>query len=189
MNHHQIVHNDIKPQNYLVKFFNGRNDLTRIDIVLTDFGLVGQNSKGGTPIYASPECFDVKTKASDIFSLGRVFLFMMLPKESFLAFLFVPITSATDILYLSNSILNQNDLFSLISQMMKIQQSTRIQLHQVRVLFDDMKRISQYYLRNFILSNRKITLNSFAKNEIQRIAIQNFTPEISNYIHDLEHLS
>ena len=126
---------------------------------------------------------------SQIFTAGRGFLFMMLPKESFLAFLFVPITSATDILYLSNSILNQNDLFSLISQMMKIQQSTRIQLHQVRVLFDDMKRISQYYLRNFILSNRKITLNSFAKNEIQRIAIQNFTPEISNYIHDLEHLS
>ena len=78
---HHLVHNDIKPQNYLVKFLNGPNDLTRVDIVLTDFGLVGQNSKGGTPIFASPECFDVKTNASDIFSLGRVFLFMTLPKE------------------------------------------------------------------------------------------------------------
>ena len=86
----QVVHNDIKPQNYLVKFLNEQNDLTRIDsIVLTDFGLVGQNSKGGTPIFASQECFDIKTNASDIFSLGRVFLFMMLPKESFLKFLLV----------------------------------------------------------------------------------------------------
>ena len=86
---HELVHNDIKPQNYLVKFLNGPNDLTQIDIVLTDFGLVGQNSKGGTPIFASQECFDIKTNASDIFSLGRVFLFMMLPKESFLKFLLV----------------------------------------------------------------------------------------------------
>ena len=95
MNHYQIVHND-KPQNYLVKFLNGPIDLTQIDIVLT-----------GTPIFASPECFEIKTNASDIFSLGRVFLFMMLPKESFLKFLFIPITSSADTLYLEKNIFNQ----------------------------------------------------------------------------------
>ena len=80
--------------------------MTQIDIVLTDFGLAGQDTKGGTPIFASPECFEIKTNASDIFSLGRVFLFMTLPKESFLKVLFVPITSSADTRYLANIILN-----------------------------------------------------------------------------------
>ena len=174
---HKLVHNDIKPQNYLVKFLNGPNDLTQIDIVLTDFGLVGQNSKGGTPIFASPECFDVKTNASDIFSLGRVFLFMMLPKESFLKFLFVPITSPTDKNYLMNTILNQSDIFGLIRLMMKTQRSSRIQLSQVRIFFDDLKRNSQ------------IKMNSFAQAEIDRITTKNLSPEILNYIQDLDHIS
>ena len=75
--------------NYLVKFLNGPSDLTRLDIVLTDFGLAGQHSKGGTPIFASPECFGVKTHESDVFSLGRVFLFTLLPMDTFLEWLFV----------------------------------------------------------------------------------------------------
>ena len=69
------MHNDIKPQNYLVKFRNDDNDLSNIEIVLTDFGLAGPDSKGGTPIFASPECLADscrKDKSSDIFSLGRV---------------------------------------------------------------------------------------------------------------------
>ena len=177
MDRHNRVHNDIKPQNYLVKYLNGPNDLTRIDIVLTDFGLAGQDTKGGTPIFASPECFEIKTNASDIFSLGRVFLFMALPKELFLKFLFVPITSSTDANYMRNIILNQSDLFGLIRLMMKTQQSFRIQLSQVRIFFDDLKRNSQ------------ITMTSFTQTEIDRIVIQNLTPEILNYIKDLDHIS
>ena len=174
---HHLIHNDIKPQNYLVKFLNGRNDLTQIDIVLTDFGLVGQNSKGGTPIFASPECFDVKTSASDIFSLGRVFLFMMLPKESFLKFLFVPILSTTDQYYLMNTLLNQSDIFGLIRLMMKTKRSFRIQLSQMRLNFNDLKRNSQ------------ITMNSFAQTEIERIVTQNLSPEMHDYILNLDHIS
>ena len=161
----------------MVKWLNGTGDLTQIDIVLTDFGLVGQNSKGGTPIFASPECFDVKTNASDIFSLGRVFLFMMLPKESFLKSLFVPIISSNDTNYLRNTILNQSDLFDLICLMMKTQQLFRIQLRQVRIIFNHMKRNSQ------------ITMNSLAQFEIDRIATQNQTPGIRIYIQDLDHIS
>ena len=174
---HQLVHNDIKPQNYLVKFLNGRNDLTQIDIVLTDFGLVGQNSKGGTPIFASPECFDAKTNASDIFSLGRVFLFMMLPKESYLKFLFIPITSLTDTDYLRNTILTQNDLFGLIHLMMKTKKSMRIEFQRIRIQFDNLKR------------NSLINLNTFAGTEIDRIVTLNITPEILNYVQDLDHIS
>ena len=95
LNHHDQIHNDIKPQNYLIKFLNGKNDVSRIEIVLTDFGLAGSDSRGGTPIFASPECLanhERKDLSSDVFSLGRVFLFTILPKTKFLEFLFVSLT-------------------------------------------------------------------------------------------------
>ena len=179
LNYHQIVHNDIKPQNYLVKFLNGLNDLTRIDIVLTDFGLVGQNSKGGTPIFACPECFDVKTNASDIFSLGRVFLFMMLPKESFLTFLFVPITSSADKNYLVNlTDSNLTDLLCLIKQfVIQINPLKRISLGQLRYFFDILTRTSV------------ITMNSPIQTEIERVATLNITPKMFYYVQDLNHVS
>ena len=174
---HQLVHNDIKPQNYLVQWLNRPNDLTRINVVLTDFGLVGQNSKGGTPIFASPECFLVKTNASDIFSLGRVFLFMMLPKESFLKFLFVSIISSTDRNILMRNIDFQRYLLGLIRLMFQTRQSTRIKLPQVRIIFDDLKRNSQ------------IEMNSFAQTEVERITTGNLTHEMFDYIQDLDHIS
>ena len=176
---HQLIHNDIKPQNYLVKFLNGPNDLNRIDIVLTDFGLVGQNSKGGTPIFASPECFDVKTNASDIFSLGRVFLFVMLPKEAFLKFLFVPITITTDQNYLTNilNLVDFSDPFGLIGLMMETRRSFRIELVHVRIFFDHLKQ------------NSRITMNPFTQTEIERIVTQNLSPKMLDYISDLDHIS
>ena len=68
-----------------MKFQNGPDDLTKLKIVLTDFGLVGSNTKGGTPIFASPQCFDEnRDQMSDIFSLGRVFLYISLDKKRFL---------------------------------------------------------------------------------------------------------
>ena len=78
------VHNDLKPQNYLVKFEKKYDDLRYLKIVLTDFGLVGHDTKGGTPVFASPKCFeDQRTWTADLFSLGRVFLYMTLPKKQF----------------------------------------------------------------------------------------------------------
>ena len=49
----ETTHNDIKPQNFLVKFSNRNKDLMNTKIVLTDFGLT--DARGGTPIFASPE--------------------------------------------------------------------------------------------------------------------------------------
>ena len=172
-----------------MKFLNEHSDLKRIDIVLTDFGLVGQNSKGGTPIFASPECFENKTDAADVFSLGRVFLFMKLPKELFLKFLFVPITSSADTNYLTKTILNQDDLISLTYAMMKTrydedtyammktQKPLRMQIQEIRSKFNSLK------------INSRINMNSFAQTEIERIVNQNLSPEMVNYISDLEHIS
>ena len=131
LNNHNLIHNDIKPQNYLVKFPNGDNYLSNIEVVLTDFGLAGSQSKGGTPIFASPECLanpDRKDKSSDIFSLGRVFLMMILPKEQFLEFLFIPLTKGgkKEIMELIENI----PIFDLLSKMMRIKK--RIDLSTIR---------------------------------------------------------
>ena len=125
------MHNDIKPQNYLVKFRNDDYDLSNIEVVLTDFGLAGSDSKGGTPIFASPECLanpDRKDKSSDIFSLGRVFLMMILPKDKFLEFLFIPLTKGgkEEIMELIENI----PILDLLSKMMRIKK--RIDLHTIR---------------------------------------------------------
>ena len=125
------MHNDIKPQNYLVKLRNGDSNLSNIEVVLTDFGLAGSQSKGGTPIFASPECLanpDRKDKSSDIFSLGRVFLMMILPKEQFLEFLFIPLTKGgkEEIMELIENI----PIFDLLSKMMRIKK--RIDLSTIR---------------------------------------------------------
>ena len=91
---HDQLHNDIKPENYLVKFKNrppSKIDLTEIEIGLTDFGMADSDSKGGTPVYASPECFEKTDKKSDIFSFGRVILFLLLTKNQFMKWLFIPI--------------------------------------------------------------------------------------------------
>ena len=131
MDKHNQAHNDIKPQNYLVKYLNGENDLTSIEIVLTDFGLAGSDQKGGTPIFASPECLanpDRKNKSTDIFSLGRVFLFSILPKEKFLQFLFVSLTKGGKSKILK--LIENEPILNLISKMMRIQ--NRVGLQTIR---------------------------------------------------------
>ena len=131
MDHHNQMHNDIKPQNYLVKFLNGKNNLSSIEIVLTDFGLAGSDQQGGTPIFASPECLanpDRKNKSTDIFSLGRVFLFSILPKEKFLQFLFVSLIRGGKSKIIK--MIENEPILRLISKMMRIK--NRICLQAVR---------------------------------------------------------
>jgi len=160
---HKIIHNDIKPQNYLVKFWNresgfecGIHDLNggRIRIVLTDFGLASSeqeggipvkgspkwltdidkdtglagpktlDQQGGTPIFASPECLanpGRKDKSSDIFSLGRVFLFTVLSKEQFLQFLFVPLIKGGKNKIME--LIEKQPMLNIISKMMQIKKT------------------------------------------------------------------
>ena len=136
---HQLVHNNIKHMNYLVKFMNGPNDLTKIKIVLTDFGLAGKDTKGGTTIFASPECYETKTVESDIFSLGRVLLFLMLSQTNFMCWLLVPIISENAQQAITNAV-NQNELLQLIKKMTKVQKTKRISIAEIRSTFDGLKQ-------------------------------------------------
>ena len=110
---------------------NGDNDPTSIEIVLTDFGLAGSDQKGGTPVFASPECLanpERKNKSSDIFSLGRVFLFSILPREKFLQFLFVPLIKGGKDKIIK--LIENEPILNLISKMIRIQ--NRVGLQAVR---------------------------------------------------------
>ena len=168
MDNHDQIHNDIKPQNYLIK----HNGLENIEIVLTDFGLAGSDSKGGTPIFASPECLadpKRKDKSSDIFSLGRVFLFMILPKEKFLEFLFVPLVKGGKAKI--TEMIEKEPIFCLIAKMMRIQ--NRINLETIR---NELKSIVQM--------NNESTISKISE------AISNSTSENTNqYISMLRHFS
>ena len=160
MDSHNQTHNDIKPQNYLIKFQNGGkgichqiktffssnicswgvNSMSGIEIVLTDFGLAGSESKGGTPIFASPECLadpDRKDKSTDIFSLGRVFLFMMLPKEKFLEFLYVSLVKGGKEKIME--LIKREPILNLILKMIRIKK--RINIQNIREELDVIHRI------------------------------------------------
>ena len=128
MDRYNQIHNDIKPQNYLVKFLDGRDNLSFIEIVLTDFGLAGSDSKGGTPIFASPECLansNRKDKSSDIFSLGRVFLFSILPTEKFLQFLYVSLIEGGKNKIMK--LIEKEPILNLIAQMMGVKERCGLQ--------------------------------------------------------------
>ena len=196
MDHHKIIHNDIKPQNYLVKFYDVGNNLNRpFKIVLTDFGLAGSvqedgfpvkgspkwftdfgwagsEQQGGTPVFASPECLanpDRKDKSTDIFSLGRVFLFIILPKETFLQFLFVSLIKGgkTNI----ENVIETEQIFNLISKMMRIRK--RINLRDIRRKISDVVQIRPV---NTIFDISKIIKTSTS----------DYTKQ---YIENLEHFS
>ena len=172
MDHHNQIHNDIKPQNYLVKFLNGDDDPSSIEIVLTDFGLAGSDSQGGTPIFASPECLantDRKDKLSDIFSLGRVFLFLVLPKEQFLEFLFVPLTKGGK--EKIQQLIENEPFFNLVSKMTRTQ--NRIRHQQIR---EDLKSIVSFK-------------NETTLNEISDIIEKSTSVYTTEYIDVLKHFS
>ena len=113
----------------MVKFKNGPNDLTKIDIVLTDFGMAASDSKGGTPVFASPECFEEKHKKSDIFSFGRVILFLLVSKQKFMQWLFIPI--------LDMNIPSPTDMLALVTWMTSM--TNRIDLKSARIKFNELK--------------------------------------------------
>ena len=119
---------------------NGNNDLSYIEVVLTDFGLAGPDSKGGTPIFASPECLaspERKDKSSDIFSLGRVFFFVILPTEKFLEFLFVSLVRGGKERIMQT--IENEPILNIISKMIRIKK--RIDVLTIR---KELRAVNQF---------------------------------------------
>ena len=149
-----------------MKFKNGPTDLAQIEIVLTDFGMADPDSKGGTPIFASPECFEKKEKKSDIFSFGRVILFLLLTKNQFVKWLYVPLKNQTN--FLSISMLTLNDPHqsqNLISKMTSL--TDRINLQAARMIFDELRRHSNICFKPTFINAIDSVINAEMSNDIE----------------------
>ena len=166
LDRHNQTHNDIKPQNFLVKFQNGPTDLTKIEIVLTDFGLAEPDSKGGTPIFASPECFEKKEKKSDIFSFGRVILFLLLTKKRFVKWLFVPVKDDSRLLFIYESF-NKSFYQSLTLASKMTSLTDRINLQAARIMFDELKRCSNIVFKPAFANAIDAVINAEISNDIE----------------------
>ena len=177
LDRHNQIHNDVKPQNFLVKLKNGPTDLNQIEIVLTDFGMADpkdgkMNSNGGTPIFASPECFEKKEKKSDIFSFGRVILFLLLTKNQFVKWLFVLLKNQAR--FLSVQVLKSNDpdqCLNLISKMTSL--TDRIDLQAARVWFDELR------------ANSNICFKPALKDTIDAVVNDEISPDNEVYVSEL----
>ena len=167
LDRHNQTHNDIKPQNFLVKFKNGLAELTQIEIVLTDFGLAEPDSKGGTPIFASPECFEKKGKKSDIFSFGRVILFLLLTKNRFVKWLFVSVKDKTRLSSIQMLTLSAdfNCALPLISKMTS--PTDRISLQTARIIFDQLRRHSNICFKPVFINAIDSIINAEISNDIE----------------------
>ena len=189
---HNQTHNDIKPQNFLVKFKNAPNDLTQIEIALTDFGMAGPESKGGTPVFASPECFEKKEKKSDIFSFGRVILFILLTKNQFLTWLYVPIKDPSRILSLrnlTNPALNPiSVLWKRIGQTLNLSTQFDQSLNLVSQMTSMTDRVSLESARklfNRIRKDSKIKLGTSLVSDIEMIVNNEFSADMQVYVSEL----
>ena len=126
-----VSHNDIKPSNFLVDWPEGTTPtVSNLKVYLTDFGMVDR--AGGTPVYCSPEVLtDAKPGISDMYSLGRLFTFLVVEnRELFYCLVFmsipdVPLCNQTRKLFESFPIIK------LIKKMTDIEQDERISIDDV----------------------------------------------------------
>ena len=87
------------------------------ELLLSDFGFMNER-KGGTPLYASPECFlGTYVEKSDIYSLGGCFVSLLSNERIFAKLLILPLLTKDEV-KLANKILNENSLLQLAKQMM-----------------------------------------------------------------------
>lgn len=145
-------------------------------IYLTDFGLA--EKKGGTPVFASPECFDDLKHNSDIFSLGRVFLYIILDKSYFFLWLYMPVSKKLKSLL--KEIIENEPFLKLISNMTKV--TNRFNIKTVRKNFEFIRQNSLLYLDKSV----EFKVNSLVNGAVDEEHIRNFH---LNYIDELHNLS
>ena len=126
--------------------------------------MADSDSIGGTPIFASPECFEKKEKKSDIFSFGRVILFLLLNKNRFVKWLFVPLKDHTQKLSIQRLTLNDTDQsLTLISKMTSL--TDRIKLQAARKMFDELRRNSNVCFKPALINLIDTVINAVISND------------------------
>ena len=182
----------------MVKFKKGydsndttKNDLTQIEIALTDFGMADADSKGGTPVYASPECFEKTDTKSDVFSFGRLILFLLLTKEQFMKWLYIPIKNQVKIEFRNHYLFFEN--YSVIKMIFKKADSTKLSmianrpgtpLELVTKMTKVTERINLRSARtifNKLRTSLKIKLPVDLTSPIDGIIINNMTSTMDKY--------
>ena len=126
-----VSHNDIKLSNFLADW--PEEEVPTVDnltIYLTDFGMVDR--AGGTPIFCSPEGLtDAKPGVSDMYSLGRVFTFLVCEsRELFYCLIFFPLKNEVEARQI-RSIMKASPIMKLIKKMSHIDMDKRISVAEV----------------------------------------------------------
>ena len=109
---------------------------------------------------------------SDLFSLGRLFLFMLLPKKLFLKFLCTPIelkqkSGAAELV-------KSYPLLQLITEMTRVEQ--RIDMETLWTRFNDLKQKAEIRFNNDVIRQ----LNEFSSRKFE---------DTSDYLMKLNHIS
>ena len=119
------MHNDIKGPNYLVIFpENEEPSMKNLKVKLGDFNLAGPK-KGGTVMFCPPEFTHGNLPGkSDIYSLGRLFLFMATDRDIFYKMLFLPVQDE-EMLKKITVIVENIPILKLVSNMTKFNPEDR----------------------------------------------------------------
>ena len=101
-------------------------------VYLSDFGFEG-GKKGGTPLFASPECFlGTEVEFSDVFSLGSTFLYCLVSPANFRWTLAIPVDhELDDVMNRLNDAMALIPLMGLIRQMVEPNPMSRPRIDEV----------------------------------------------------------
>ena len=112
-------HNDIKLSNFLVVEENNTPK-----VYLTDFGFM-DNRKGGTPLFASPECnIGTQVEKSDIYSLGGCFISLLSDEPTFAKLILLPLMNEEQS-KMASKIVSNNPIVALAKTMLNPNPSKR----------------------------------------------------------------
>ena len=109
---------------------------------------------------------------SDLFSFGRLFLFMLLPKKLFLKFLCTPIELKQK--SAAVKLIKSYPLLQLITDMTRVTQ--RIDMHTLLKRFDELKQKAEIRFHNDVIRQ----LNEFSSRKFE---------DTSDYLMKLDHIS
>ena len=95
-----------------------------VEVYLSDFGFM-DNRKGGTPLFASPECnIGTRVEKSDIYSLAGCFVSLLSDNSTFARLLLLPLMNETQ-KAVANDIASKNPIVGLAKQMLNPNPSKR----------------------------------------------------------------